>query len=137
MKATLTIAKREVQSYFNAPTAYAVLSVFLLIVGYLYFATFFLAGIASMRIFFSLVPAILVVFAPAISMRLIAEERKSGTIEPLLTLPASDSEIVVGKFLSALFVIFVGLCCTFPFVLTVAAVALPGLSIDYGPIVGG
>jgi ABC-2 type transport system permease protein len=86
MGRVLSIAHREMRSYFNSPVAYIVLGVFLLVIGYLYFSALYLTGFASLRNFFNIAPVLLVVFAPALCMRLIAEERKSGTIENLLFL---------------------------------------------------
>lgn len=137
MSRVIGIARREMQSYFNSPVAYVVLGVFLLLIGYLYFSTLFLTGFASLRNFFSVVPILLVVFAPALTMRLIAEERKSGTIEHLLTLPVTDMQVVIGKFLAALGTLAVGLLLTLPYVFSVSLLTPDGLSLDYGPIVGG
>jgi len=137
MNAILCIARREIQSYLNSPVAYVVLGVFLLFVGYFYFSTLFLIGLASMRNFFSMVPMLLVVFAPALSMRLIAEERKSGTIEPLLILPVKDFEVVLGKFLGGFVIVMIGLLFTIPYALSVAWLVPKGVSFDYGPILGG
>jgi ABC-2 type transport system permease protein len=137
MGRVMSIARREMQSYFNSPVAYVVLGVFLLIIGYLYFSTLFLTGFASLRNFFSVTPVLLVVFAPALTMRLIAEERKSGTIEHLLTLPVSDVEVVIGKFLAAVGTLCVGLLITLPYPVSVGMLAPRGLSMDWGPVVGG
>lgn len=132
-----SIIQREMRSYFNSPVAYIVLSVFLLFVGYLYFSTLFVTGFASLRNFFSITPLLLVVFAPAITMRLIAEERKSGTIEHLLTLPVADIEVILGKFLAALFTLSIGIALTLPYVFSVSLVTPPETSLDLGPILGG
>lgn len=133
----LSIARREMQSYFNSPVAYIVLGVFLLLIGYLYFSTLFLTGFASLRNFFSVTPVLLVVFAPAMTMRLIAEERKSGTIEHLMTLPVTDAEVVLGKFFAAMGTVCIGLLMTLPYPLSVALLTPPTLSMDFGPVVGG
>lgn len=137
MNSTFSIARRDFQAYFNSPVAYIVLGVFLLVLGYLFFSTLFLGGFASMRSFFSVVPILLVVFGPAITMRLISEERKSGTIEQLLTLPVSNYEVVMGKFLAALGIICVGLLFTLPYVLSVSFLTPADAPFDYGPVVGG
>lgn len=137
MSRVLSIARREMQSYFNSPVAYIVLGVFLLVIGYLFFSTLFLTGFASMRNFFSATPVLLVVFAPALTMRLIAEERKSGTIEHLLTLPVTDIEVVLGKFFAAVGTLCVGLIITIPYALSVAMLTPKGLAMDFGPVIGG
>lgn len=137
MRATLTIARKDFQAYFNSPVAYVVLGVFLLLMGYLFFSTFFLGGYASMRSFFGLAPIMFVIFAPAITMRLISEEKKSGTIEQLLTLPLSNMNVVLGKFLASLGIISVGLLFTLPYAISVSLLIPPNASFDYGPVIGG
>ena len=137
MKRVVAIAKKEMQSYFDSPIAYVVLGVFLLVLGYLYFSTLFLGGFASLRNFFSFTPMLFVVFAPALTMRLIAEERKSGTIEHLLTLPVTDTQVVLGKFMAAVGTLGVGIMFTIPYAITVAFLTPEGLSMDLGPVIGG
>lgn len=137
LRTTLAVAKRELATFFNSPIAYIVLSVFLLIAGWLYFGTVFLGGQASLRGFFSLAPLLFVFFSPAMTMRLLAEEKKSGTIELLLTLPMEDWEIVVGKFLAALGTVAVGLACTLPYALTVSSLTAQPNTFDWGPVFGG
>ena len=136
MGCVFSIAQREMRSYFNSPVAYVVLGVFLSIIGYLYFSTLFLTGFASLRDFFNLAPVLLVIFAPALTMRLIAEERKSGTIEHLLTFPVTDTQVVLGKFLASLGTMCVGLVMTFPYALSVATLTPEGISMDQGPVFG-
>lgn len=137
MNTTICIARRDFQAYFNSPVAYVVLGVFLLVVGYLFFSTLFLGGFASMRGFFGVAPILFVVFGPAITMRLISEERKTGTIEQLLTLPVSNFEVVLGKFLAALGIVCVGLAFTLPYALSVSLLTTADVSFDYGPVIGG
>ena len=137
MSTTLTIARRDFQAYFNSPAAYVVLGVFLLVLGYLFFSTLFLGGYASMRGFFGVAPVLFVVFGPAITMRLISEERKTGTIEQLLTLPVNNYQVVVGKFLAALGIVCVGLIFTIPYAVSVSLLIPPDSSFDYGPVLGG
>src|SRR4051794_3251071 len=99
------IARRELTSYFNSPIAYIVIVAFLLVAGWMYFGPLFLMGRADMRMFFEPSPfspsVLLVILAPAVTMRLIAEERKSKTIELLTTMPITDYEVIIGKFLGA------------------------------------
>lgn len=137
MNSTLAIAKREFRTFFASPIAYVVLGSFLLVSGWLYFTTLFLAGQASLRGFFSLAPLLFMVVVPAITMRALAEERKSGTLELLLTLPMNDWQIVVGKFLAALGMVCVGLAWTLPYPMTVAALTAPGVAFDWGPVIAG
>lgn len=137
MKTVFCIAKKDFQAYFNSPVAYIVLGVFLLMSGYLFFSTLFLGGFASMRSFFAVAPVLFVIFGPAITMRLISEEKKSGTIEQLLTLPVKNSEIVLGKFFASLGIVLVGIIFTIPYVISLSFLIAPDASIDYGPVLAG
>lgn len=137
MNSALAVAKREFKTFFASPIAYIVLGGFLLISGWLYFSTLLLAGQASLRNFFGIAPVLFVILVPAITMRSVAEERKSGTLELLLTMPLEDWQIVLGKFLAALGMVCVGLAWTLPYAFTVAALTAPGASFDWGPVAGG
>ncbi|WP_141330003.1 ABC transporter permease subunit [Myxococcus sp. AB025B] len=137
MGTTLAVARREFRSFFNSPVAYIVIGVFLMVAGWLYFSTVFVAGEASLRGFFGIAPVLFVVFSPAVTMRLLAEERKSGTLELLLSLPVRDWEVVAGKFLAALGMVAVGLVWTLPYALTVASLTAQGARFDWGPVVMG
>lgn len=137
MEGTLAIARREFRTFFASPIAYIVLGGFLLLAGWLYFSTLFLAGQASLRGFFGVVPVLFVVLVPSITMRALAEERKSGTLELLLTFPMEDWQIVAGKFLASLAMVAVGLAWTAPYALSVAALTGPGASFDWGPVFTG
>ena len=130
---TLTIAKREFGGYFKSPIAYIVLTVFLGLTGFLFFDRFVVAGDASMAAFFGSMPLILLFFGPAMAMRLLAEERGSGTIELLLTMPVRDWEVVLGKYLAAVGLLAVGLALTLPFAITVGKLG----PLDTGPVIGG
>jgi ABC-2 type transport system permease protein len=133
----LVIAKRELASYFNSPVAYIVLVTFLLVAGWMYFGTVFLAGRADLRMFFAPSPfspsMLLVIIAPAVTMRLIAEERKSGTIELLSTMPIHKWQIVLGKFLAAWALLALAILSTVVYALTVSAIG----DLDWGPVVTG
>ena len=139
MRNSWVIAKREFRSYFDSPIAYVAITVFLVITGVLFFfskeagKTFFDANEATLRPLFAWVPLIFVFYLPAISMRLWSEERRSGTIELLMTLPIRDGEIIFGKYLAALGFLFVTLALTFVYPIVLAIVGDP----DWGPIVGG
>jgi len=105
MHSTLAIAKRELVSYFTSPVAYVVTAAFLVIMGLLF--GYVLAAplqyrVASLSPVLGSVPVILLLVAPALTMRLLAEEQRSGTIELLLTAPVRDWEVVGGKFLASL-----------------------------------
>ncbi len=133
MSNTLIIARREISSFFNSPMAYIVVSAFLLISGYLYFSSIFLIGTASLRSFFSLAPLLLVVFVPAVSMRLISEELHSGTLELLTTMPVRDTEVIAGKALAGFTVMGAGLLMTLAYPVSIATIG----DLDWGPVIGG
>jgi ABC-2 type transport system permease protein len=137
MPTAIAVARREFRTFFNSPIAYIVLCGFLLLAGWLFFSTLFLGGQATLRGFFALAPMLFVVFAPAVTMRLLAEERKSGTLELLLTMPVRDWEVVVGKFLAAAGMVAAGLLWTIPYALSVAALTAPGASFDWGSALAG
>jgi ABC-2 type transport system permease protein len=105
MSTTLTIAKREFRSNFDSPLAYVVICLGLLAVGGLFFMLeggYWQADRASMaRLFYYLPWMLSLLVIPVVTMRLIAEEKRSGTLEMLITLPVRDHEVVVGKFLGA------------------------------------
>jgi ABC-2 type transport system permease protein len=129
----LAIFRRELRSYFNSPVAYVVIVVFLAIIGWFFTSNLFLMNIASLRVVFELVPLVLLFFVPAITMRLLAEEKKSGTLELLTTKPVRDSEIILGKFLAAWILLAAALLPTLLYVLTLALLGSP----DPGPILTG
>jgi ABC-2 type transport system permease protein len=115
------ICRRELVGYFATPLAYVFIVIFLVLAGVLTFfvGDFFERGQADLQSFFTFHPWLYLMLIPAVSMRLWAEERKSGTIELFLTLPIRLSEAVLGKFLAAWLFIGIALALTFPFWLTV------------------
>lgn len=133
----IAVAKREFRTFFDSPIAYIVLGGFLLTSGLVYFLPFFVVGQASMRNFFGIAPILFALFLPAVTMRAIAEERKSGTLELLMTMPLRDWEAVAGKFLAALAMVAVGLAFTLPFAFSVASVTAKGASFDWGSTAAG
>src|SRR5438045_3150828 len=90
--------KKELNFYLNNPIGYITIVLFAAIANFLFVKDIFLAGSASMRPFFDLVPWLLLIFIPALAMRSFSEERKSNTLELLLTLPVSETQIVLAKF---------------------------------------
>ncbi|MBK6767382.1 MAG: ABC transporter permease subunit [bacterium] len=133
MQNILVIARREFKSYFDSPVAYIVLTFFLIITGYFFTSNLFLANQADLRTLWGVVPLLFVFFIPAISMKLLAEEKKSGTIELLYTYPIRDSEIVVGKYLAALGLLGVLLLVTLVYAFTVGSLG----NMDTGQAVAG
>lgn len=121
MKQICPIFKREFLGYFRAPVAYVFLIIFLLAsVGLAFFAAgFFKAGVASLESYFTFHPWLFLFLVPAAGMRLWSEEKRSGTIELLLTLPVTPLEAVLGKFLAAWAFLTVAILASFPMVVTV------------------
>ena len=116
MRNILTIARREIRSSFNSPVAYAVILGFLLFTGViLYFVRgFYAVGQADLTGYFSMMPLILAFLVPALTMRSWAEERRLGTYELLLTLPFTEGQLVIGKFLSSFSLAALALALTIP-----------------------
>jgi ABC-2 type transport system permease protein len=127
------IFKKEFKSYFYSPIAYIVISIFLLIIGWLFFSTFFLNDQASMVGFFSILPPTFAFIIPAVTMRLFSEEMNVGTYELLLTLPVTFLDIIIGKFLAAVAFIAVMLAPTLVYAITITFMG----SLDWGPVIGG
>jgi ABC-2 type transport system permease protein len=127
MRNILTICRRELAGYFASPLAYVFIVIFLVLAGVLTFfvGNFFERGQADLQSFFTFHPWLYLVLIPAVSMRLWAEERKSGTIELFLTLPIRLTEAVIGKFLAAWIFVGITLALTFPFWLTVRFLGAP------------
>ncbi|MGE0116385.1 MAG: ABC transporter permease subunit [Dongiaceae bacterium] len=121
MRNALVIARRELIAYFASPLAYVFIVIFLAFAGALgfYLGGFFQRGQADLVSFFLFHPWLFMVLVPAIGMRLWAEERRSGTIELLMTLPVTPIEAVLGKFLAAWAFTTIALALTFPMWLTV------------------
>jgi len=127
------IFKKEFKSYFVSPIAYIVISVFLIIIGWLFYSTFFLDRQANMTRFFSLLPVAFAFVVPAVTMRLFSEEINIGSYEILLTMPVTFRDIIVGKFLAA--VGFIGVML-FPTLFYAVSTTFLG-KLDWGPVIGG
>lgn len=133
MEKILIISKREVRSYFDSLTAYILIVVFLGMSGFftwLYGSDIFYIGQATLQPFFAVAYWTLFFFIPAITMRSIAEEKSSGTIELLLTKSISDWQIVIGKFLSALYLVLISLALTLPYYITISMLG----PVDHGAV---
>jgi ABC-2 type transport system permease protein len=136
MRAVWIIARKELESYFDSLIAYIMLILFLGFSGFftwLYGSDIFFVGQASLGTFFGVAYWTLFFFTPALTMRLLAEERKTGTIELLLTKAVTDRQVVVGKFLSAVLLVVVALAFTSPYVITLSKIG----NIDAGEIICG
>lgn len=129
----IVIMKRELCGYFTSPIAYIVTGLFLIIAGILFFSAFFLQNRAELRSYFSLLPVLLAFFIPALTMRVFSEEKRSGSIETLMTLPVTDTDIVTGKFFAAFISTAVMIAPTLLYIIPVVMFGKP----DAGPIIGG
>ena len=135
MSVITTIAKRELVAYFTSPVAYVFLVIFLLLTGFFTFTVgnFFERGEASLVSFFTWHPWLYLFLVPAVGMRLWAEERRSGTMELLLTMPVATWQAIVAKFLASWAFLALALALTFPTVVTVNVLGDP----DNGIIAAG
>jgi len=135
MKQLPVIFKRELASYFSTPLAYVFILIFLVLSGVFtfYLGGFFESNQASLAPFFNFHPWLYLFLVPAIAMRLWAEERKSGSIELLMTLPVTRFEAVAGKFLAAWSFAGLALLLTFTMIITVNYLGAP----DNGAIITG
>ncbi len=125
MKKSWTVCARELSSYFNSPVAYIVIVVYLLICGWFFAANLFFDQQATLRGFFGMAPLMFVFFAPAISMGLLAEEQRRGTVEILLTYPVTTAAVLAGKYTAALVLMSLAVFLTFPYVVTITALGHP------------
>ncbi len=127
------ILKRELEGYFNSMIAYIFITIFLILENFFFFRTFFINGSLTMRSFFEITPWIFLFFIPSITMRLWAEEKKTGTNELLFTMPISEWDIVIGKFFGALIFIAIAILLTINIPITLLILG----NADIGPIIGG
>jgi ABC-2 type transport system permease protein len=133
MPKALHIAAKELKGYFVSPIAYVVISVFLIVTGWFFFATFFIYSQADLRDFFSMLPLTLSFVVPAVTMRLLSEEFNTGSYEMLLTMPVSTVDIVLGKFVAATAFVSAMLLPTLSYAIFVSFLG----DLDWGPCVGG
>src|SRR5690242_10370027 len=133
MSATLAIAQRELKSFFVSTIAWIVMAAFLLISGFLFTAILSQTNEASLRFLIQNLSVILLFVAPFLTMRLLAEENRLGTVELLLTNPVRDIEVVVGKFLGVMGFVMVMLILTLYFPALLFVFGTP----DPGPMISG
>lgn len=132
MSEIIILAKKEFKVYFISPLAYIYLTIFIAIQNWIFLTSFFAYPTSTMRGYFEILPWVFLFFIPAISMRLWAEEKRTGTFEVLLTLPLNSWEVVLGKFIGGIFFIAFSLLLTFTVPLTIAILGSP----DWGELVG-
>ncbi|MBI1803661.1 MAG: ABC transporter permease subunit [Ignavibacteriae bacterium] len=128
-----SILRKELRSFFNSPVAYIVIIVYLILLGWFFTSNLFVYNLATLRTVFEMTPFLLLFFAPAMTMRLISEEKKSGTLELLITKPITESEIITGKFLAAWTLYFFTLLPTLSYYITLTILG----SLDTGSVIGG
>jgi len=133
MKHILTIGGRQFRSYFNGPVAYIVICIVMLTLGFFFWNTFFLYGRASAREMFRWLGLILVFALPALTMGLLAEEKRTGTIELLITMPVTEAQVILGKFLGVVGLYAVLLVITLPYPISVSTLG----NLDWGPVWSG
>lgn len=131
MKIAIVIFERELKAYFNSAIAYIFAVVFLLLTCGIYMNEFFLVSRADMDAYFTPLPYLMILFLPAISMRLWAEERKDNTYELLSTLPVKKSVLILGKYAASVAFFLITLAGTLPIVIMLFALGQP----DAGKIV--
>lgn len=121
LRNTEGIIKRELAGYFGSPVAYVIIIIFLLLCGFFtfYVSRFYERGQADLQAFFQWHPWVFLFLVPSVAMRLWADERRTGTIELILTLPITTTEAILGKFLAAWFFLGTALFLSFPLVITV------------------
>jgi ABC-2 type transport system permease protein len=122
MKEVIVISKRELRTFFDSLIAYILIIVFLGMSGFftwLFGSDVFFIGQATLQPFFSIAYWTLFFFIPALTMKMLSEEKRSGTLELLLTKPVSDWQVVMGKFLACLELIMIALLFTLPYYISI------------------
>ncbi|MFZ5480433.1 MAG: ABC transporter permease [Myxococcota bacterium] len=154
MSNIVAIARRELGAYFDSPLAYFVVPAYVVLVGgfALWFDDLFAAGAVSLRGVFLWSAIFLVLLVPAITMRLFAEERRTGSLELLVTMPITEAQLVLGKFAAAMALVAVAVATTLTYVVTLAVLGTPEVGeggppmivrafsetgLDFGPAVCG
>ena len=133
MRTFATLLGKETTALFVSPIAYAVIAVFLLLMGYTFTAMLFLNKTATLVHEFFQASMLLLLIVPVITMRLLAEERRGGTLELLLTSPVREIEVVLAKFLASMAVIVAMLAPTLAYPITLQIFGDP----DWGPVYSG
>ncbi len=135
MPDVLRVARKEMAAFFGSPVAYIFLAAFLAATLFVFFwvETFFARDLADVRPLFQWMPILLIFLMAAVTMRMWSEERRSGTLELLMTVPVTPLRLVIGKFLACLGLVAVALVLTLPLPIMVALLG----PLDWGPVVGG
>ncbi|MGI5841478.1 MAG: ABC transporter permease [Patescibacteria group bacterium] len=133
MRNIITIAKREFANYFISPLGYVFTGLLLVVANWMFLSDLFVMNQANMSPYWGVLVFLLSLFVPAISMGLIADEKRSGTWETILSLPISESEMVVGKFLGSAFYFLFPIVLSLPITITLFILGTP----DPGILAGG
>jgi ABC-2 type transport system permease protein len=133
MRKFLSLLKKEEMALFTSPIAYVVLSVFMIVMGYTFTLTLFMSHSPTLVHMFFQIYVMFLLTVPIITMRLIAEERRLGTLEMLLTAPVTELAVVLAKYLASLSLVVVMLVLSFAFAIALAIFGAP----DWGPIYSG
>jgi len=130
----LAIVKKELQTYFFSPVAYIIFAAFSLVIGFLFWLILMSTHLASMKETLFNCAFVLLLASPVLTMRLISEEKRSNTMELLLTSPISAAEIIIGKFLACFFVYLLLMGVTLQYALILSSYCP---TLDWGPITSG
>ena len=133
LNTTVKIYRRELQGLFFSPVAYIIITLFLVTSGWFFFSPYFFMNQVSMRSFFHMLPLIFTFTIPALTMKMFAEEYKSGSYEILMTLPVTTLDVVLGKFFSVLVMVLIMIA---PSIIYAIFVSTTG-PLDWGPVLGG
>ena len=130
MRRIWAVARRELKALFDHPTAYVLLVVFLAVNAFLFFRQVYIGGAAGLRPMLDLLPWLLLFFVPAVTMRTVAEDTRSGVLEVVLAQPLTELELVAGKYLGSLLFLWIALALTLPIPLSLTL----GADLQWGPI---
>ncbi len=133
MNKTWIMTQKELRSYFDSPAAYIFIVLFLVLLGTYVVGNMFLENVASLRLLFEAAPIVMLLFVPAVTMRLISEEKRGGTFELLGTKSIQTSEIVLGKFFASWFLVICAIVPTFVYAVIISILG----NLDWGPVVTG
>ena len=136
MSAILALTKKELKIYFNSSIAYIFIIVFLVVSSWFFFRGFFIFDQASQRGFFGLLPWIFLFLIPAVTMRLWSEEKKMGTLETLMTLPVTETQVVIGKFLASFVFLLLTLVLSLVLTVLLAYLGEPDLGVIWASYLG-
>src|SRR5580698_273883 len=148
MRNILIIAKRDLRAQFNSPVAYVVIGGTMLLLGVLFFLIPHVSGVfagsfweidrATMDQMFATLPLLMSIFViPAVTMRSLAAEKGSGTLELLITMPVRDSEVILGKYLASFAMVFILLTATLLYPMTMFGWPWNFGALDWGPVWSG